>query len=169
MEKDEFGGVEIVKPVVDYSVKSLCRKPYHNHTKGCPNSYKESKKQCPPRAPKIEDVINLNKPVYCIYNIFEIGKHISKMKKKHPDWTEHQLRCCLYWQPVARKQLKERIKNFLKEHRDVINVECPEGCGVNLTVTMKNIGIELEWPPKKLAYQITLLGTPNNGTKRFKR
>jgi len=153
-------GIVIVKPVIDYSVKALCRKPYHNHPGGCPNSYREDKKQCPPRAPKIEDVLDLSKPVYCLYNVYPFGEHTAKMRKKHPDWTEPQVRCCLYWQSTARKQLREQIKKFLKEHRGLINVECPEGCGVNLTATMKTIGIELEWPPETVAYQIILIGSP---------
>jgi hypothetical protein len=37
-------------------------------------------------------------------------------------------------------------------------VNNPEAQGVNLTETMKNVGIILEWPPEKLAYQIVLSG-----------
>lgn len=35
---------------------------------------------------------------------------------------------------------------------------CPEGSGVNITETMKNVGINLEWPPKNYTYQIVLAG-----------
>ena len=145
-----------VKPVIDYSVRALCAKPYHNHRKGCPNL--SVKSCCPPYCPRIEDVIDLSKKVYCIYNVFPIGEHMLNLKKKYPDWTIYQLRCCLYWQPKARKQLKEKIKMFKKQHPDLIIVDSPEGCGVNVTETMKGIGISLEWPPEKYAYQIVLAG-----------
>jgi hypothetical protein len=32
----------------------------------------------------------------------------------------------------------------------------PEAHGLNVTATMKSIGIELEWPPKTVTYQIAL-------------
>ena len=153
-----------VKPVVDYSVISLCCKSYHNHKKGCPNFLK--KKGCPPNCPKIEDVIDLSRTVYCIYNAFPIGEHMDRMKTKYPDWTIYQLRCCLYWQPKARKQLKEKIKLFIKQYPNLVIVGNPEGCGVNVTETMKGIGINLEWPPEKYAYQIVLAGEKNE-IKRF--
>ena len=153
-----------VKPVVDYSVRELCSSPYHNHKKGCPNL--SIKHGCPPHCPKIENVINLSKPVYCIYNIFPIGEYIDRMREKYPDWTIYQLRCCLYWQPKARKQLKEKIKLFRKLYPNLIIVGNPEGGGVNITETMKGIGIVLEWPPEKYAYQIVLAGERND-TKGF--
>ena len=153
-----------VNPVVDYSVRSLCSYPYHLHPKGCPNLNKKG--SCPPHCPRIEDAIDLSKKVYCIYNVFPIGEHMDKMKKKYPDWTIYQLRCCLYWQPKARKQLREKIKLFIKQHRNLIIVGNPEGCGVNVTETMKGIGINLEWPPEKYAYQIVLAGEKNE-IKRF--
>jgi len=33
-----------------------------------------------------------------------------------------------------------------------------EANGVNVTATMKKIGIELEWPPREYAYQVAVLG-----------
>ena len=48
---------------------------------------------------------------------------------------------------------------FLYEHPGETVIKCPEAQGVNLTETMKNAGIELEWPPENVAYQIVLVGT----------
>lgn len=151
---------EIVRPVVDYSMRGLCKTPYHNHKNGCINWANKKRKQRPPHGPKIEDIVDLNKEVYCIYNRFNLGLHVDKMKEKHPEWTYYQLRCVLYWQGKARKELKSHIKNFLRDidQKDFVLVECPEGCGVNVTETMKQIGIELEWPPQKWAYQVVLIG-----------
>lgn len=144
-----------VKVVVDYSVRDLCSRRYYNHPKGCPNI---GKKDCPPHAPKIEDVLDLSQDVYAVYNVFGLGEHVARMKKKHPEWTERQLKCCLYWQPKARKQLKEKIVAFKKQFTGMYIIKNPEACGVNVTATMKTADIRLEWPPEEWSYQIVLGG-----------
>ncbi len=80
------------------------------------------------------------------------------MKQKHPNWSEHQLKCVLYWQNSARKNLKNHIADFLKENNKFTIETCPEAMGVNITETMNQIGIKLEWPPMNIAYQIALAG-----------
>ncbi|KKM69376.1 hypothetical protein LCGC14_1451460 [marine sediment metagenome] len=151
---DQF--YSIVEPVVDHTVRKLCIRPYPNHKKGCPNW--GGKKGCPPQVPLIGKLINLDKIVYAIYNRYEFGDHVERMREKHPKWSKRQLECCLYWQGTARKCLREKIRLFLSDYRDYIIVGCPEGSGVNLTETMKQVGINLEWPPKKYTYQIVLAG-----------
>ena len=80
------------------------------------------------------------------------------MRGKHSNWSKRQLECCLYWQGTARKSLKKKIGEFLCSHSSLFIVSCPEASGVNLTATMKQIGIDLEWPPKEYTYQIVLAG-----------
>jgi hypothetical protein len=150
--------VEVV-PVVDYHVRSLCYAPYPGHEKhGCPNYGK--KDRCPPKAPLIRDLIDLSKPCYAIYNVFDLGAFVEKMREKHPTWSYRQLSCCLYWQPGARRVLKDELKGFAREHRGLVLLGTAEACGVNWTETMKSVGIELQWPPTKFAYQIVLAGHP---------
>ena len=36
---------------------------------------------------------------------------------------------------------------------------CPEANGVNVTRTLKEYGIELEWPPKRIVRQIAIIGS----------
>ena len=36
---------------------------------------------------------------------------------------------------------------------------CPEAMGLDVTATMKSIGVVLEWPPRELAVQVALAGT----------
>jgi len=154
-----------VDPVIDYAVRGLCRKPYHNHPKGCPNWGKD---KCPPKLPKLEDFFDTSKPLYMIWNRFDIGKHIEKTRANHPDWTDYQLRCVLYWQGTARAQLKKNIEEFKKDHPDCVVTTGPEAMGVNITDTMKQFGIELEWPPTKYAYQCAMGGTQKeNMVKSF--
>ena len=151
-------GIIEVKPVIIRSVHSLCVRPYPNHKKGCPRYGK--KKGCPPGIPMFDSFYDLSKSVVAIYNKFDFKGHVDRMREKHPDWSKRQLECCLYWQGTARKQLKERIEmfNFLtvmaSEAYSITTV--PEAMGVNVTETMRKVGIILEWPPVNVAYQIAL-------------
>ena len=153
MQKNYF--IE-VKPIFDKKIRLMCQFPYPGHKKGCPNFNKRS--DCPPKSSLIHKIINLDKKVYAIYNIFDLAAHVNRMKKKHSNWSQRQLYCCLYWQPKARKALKEKISLFLRQFPDLYIVKNPEAQGVNVTQTMFDAGVILEWPPRKMAYQIVLAG-----------
>ncbi len=169
-----------VQPVIDYTVRKLCCSPYPRHDKGrnigCPNfNHKEG---CPPKAPLFDKVFNLNEPVYAILNKFDLDAHVQKMKAGHPNWSDAQLRSCLLWQGRARKQLAKQVSEFILTHPqyDVsmsyyrgiekelgplygkIITASPEAMGVNVTKTLADAGIILEWPPIKVAYQVALAG-----------
>jgi predicted metal-binding protein len=139
-----------VKPVVDTQMRALCVKPYPLHKHGCPNF--DKKAGCPPAAP----IFNHSGDIYAIYNIFPYKQHIESMRQRHPNWSDRQVKCVLYWQGTARKQLRYEIRSFLDTVDDFYIIGCPEAQGVNLTKTMSNVGIELEWPPVNIAYQIVL-------------
>jgi len=147
-----------VEPVIDYSVRKLCAKPYPRHPKGCPNFNKRD--TCPPKALYYDKVYDLTKPVYAIFNVFNFKEHVDKMKLKHPTWSDAQLKCVLYWQGSARKKLKEYIVEFIKQNKRFKVETCPEAMGVNITETMESVGIVLEWPPENLTYQVALAGMP---------
>lgn len=160
-----------VIPVVEPSVRKLCVREYHGHRRGCPNFNKKA--GCPPSVSLIGETIDLTEEVFAIWNVYPFGEHVAKMKKKHPEWSQRQLECCLYWQGTARKQLKGIIEDFFmsfiplgrENYVPMCIVKCPEAQGVNLTETMKTIGVELEWPPKEHACQIVLAGKPHGKTK----
>jgi predicted metal-binding protein len=147
-----------VAPIIDYSVRGLCVKPYPGHVKGCPNFNK--KKGCPPGAAKYDEAYDLNQPVYAIINKFDFKAHTERMRQQHPEWSERQVRCCLYWQPGARKRLLAEIKSFWADlnHRKYSIETCPEAMGVNITETLKNVSVILEWPPETVTYQVALAG-----------
>lgn len=156
-------GVLAVKPVIDSSLRGLCVCPYANHPRGCPNFGKKA--GCPPNAPLLSDFCDLSQPVWIIYNRFDFGAHCERMRASHPDWTYRQISCCLYWQPTARKQLKRAMTTGLQYlesngHRDLVITNSPEAMGLNVTETMRHVGIALEWPPKQYTYQIALVGHP---------
>lgn len=140
------------------SLKRLCIISYSSHRKGCPNYNK--KKGCPPNVRMFDYYFDMTKPIYAIYNAFDIKSHMAKMKEKHPHWTDRQCRNPLYWQKGARKKLKEHIAQFhsLFSDENFAVTTVPEAMGVNVSETMKNIGIILTWPPEKFAYQIALAG-----------
>jgi predicted metal-binding protein len=145
-----------VYSVIDFSIQKLCIYPYRGHPHGCPNYNK--KIGCPPNAKLFHTVFNTNYSMYAIVNRFDLAAHMDKMKKLHPDWSDYQAACCLYWQAGARKNLSLKIKEFLKLYPDYKFTACPEAMGVNVTATMKEVGIALEWPPVRYTYQIALAG-----------
>lgn len=143
--------------VIDQSMRGKCKDSYPNHPKGCPNYNKRH--DCPPKVPLIGKVFDLSKPIYAIWNVFDFGGHVKRMFDKHPKWSDRQAECCLYWQGTARKHRDKEIKAFLNEKGEHLILTTPEACGVNITKTMKNIGIILEWPPKTVTHQVALAGT----------
>ena len=146
-----------VVPVINRAVRQLCVKPYALHPKGCPNYGK--RQTCPPFAPRFDDIYDMSEPVYAVVNEFDIGRHVTTMHEKHPAWSYRQLSCCLYWQAGARKALKDRVilkLTILPSHYEA--TFCPEAMGVDVTATLKNIGIILEWPPQMIARQVALIG-----------
>lgn len=151
-----------VVPVVDYSMRALCATPYPGHKKGCPK-LNSGHSGCPPIAPLFDKHFDIASPVFAIVNEFDIKAHMDKLAKKNTHWTDRQLRCCLYWQATARKQLAEKIKYVLalKQFKDYASTTCPEAMGVNVSETMRTIGIILEWPPIILARQIALIAKPH--------
>jgi len=158
--RSSLGGVERVEPVVDLTVRSLCKRPYPGHKKGCPNYDKRG--SCPPQSRTVYEVLDLGRPVYCIWNVFPFGKHVRRMKRKHLEWSKRQCECCLYWQGTARKELNARIKRFLEScHTRMVVLCCPEAKGINVTETMRSLKIDLEWPPQTVAYQVALVGFPS--------
>lgn len=146
--------------IVDHSMRGKCKDAYQNHPKGCPNFNKRH--DCPPKVPLIGKMFDLDKPVYVIWNVFDFGGHTERMRGKHPEWSERQVECCLYWQGTARKQLKSEIESFTRENGEHLILTTPEACGVNITETMKRIGVDLEWPPVTVSYQVVLAGSRMN-------
>lgn len=85
------------------------------------------------------------------------------MRASNPAWTSRQLECCLYWQPTARKQLAAEIKQFLWSHAGYVADTCPEAGGVNVTETLRRVGVDLEWPPKRIVRQVAIAARPVDG------
>lgn len=144
-----------VKPVIDYSVRALCTTPYPLHPKGCPNVGKCDR--CPPAAPLFDKAFDLELPIFAVINEFDLAGHVERMRQKNTTWSDRQLRCVLYWQGTARKQLNAKIEAALAAAPGYEATWCPEGMGVNVTETLASVGIVLEWPPERIVCQVALL------------
>jgi len=143
-----------IVPVIDYTVRGLCQRPYPNHRKGCPNYGK--KLTCPPQVALWGEICDLGLATWLFFTKFNLAEHRARMKQKHPNWTRRQLDCCLYWQQGAKKPLKEHLKLWAMPGS--FTTICPEAMGINVTETMKQIGIILEWPPETWTYQVAMGG-----------
>jgi len=147
------------KVVVNSSIRSLCVRPYPNHPKGCPNFWK--KETCPPQVGLLGDIYDISKGFRVVWVEFDFGNHRIRMGRKHPNWSQRQVDCCLYWQGGVKKKLREEIQDvmyYLEGRGDFLVTDCPEAMGVNVTETMRNIGVNLEWPPEKIVRKIALIG-----------
>jgi len=160
MKKGEVKLLPLKEIVYQPAVRKLCFRPYPNHKHGCPNYGR--KPYCPPKHLLLDECIDRSKPVYAVAFKFDIGSHAKKMRAKHPDWTERQVYNLYFWQTQARKILFSNAYKFLrqlkKKNKRYYIEYCPEAAGVNLTATMKNIGIRLQWPPRDYSYLIVLIG-----------
>ncbi len=144
------------------SPRALCIASYKNHKRGCPNYGKKA--DCPPLAPMFDEVFDMTKPIYAIYSVYDLKSHMEKMKSRHPQWTETQLRNVLYWQGTAKKYLKENIQRFKQIYSDKgYYVTCsPEAMGVDVLYTMRKAGVPLEWPVSRDVYKVAFAGITLN-------
>lgn len=149
--------------IVKEVVRDWCRLPYPGHLNGCPNFGKSE--QCPPKVKMVYDIFDINKPMWFIYIKFNLEEHSKKMKLLHPNWSEKQCRCCLYWQNKVRKQLKEDCIKFMKAlYKCNISYICtliPEAMGVNVFETANMIGIPVRSEAWPIIYKIALIGSKN--------
>jgi len=161
----------------------LCKLRYPRHKNGCPNiienlhhdSTYPKHPECPPYAMNLNKKYDLSKPSFFCYAKFNIEKQAKNMKKKHPEWTELQCRCCYYWQKSVKKTLREKCQDFSLRYsasgRDEgkLFVEAgkqkrlffelvPEAMGLHVFKTAADIGIFLERNPQNYVYKIAFMG-----------
>jgi len=151
----------LVTPVLDPKVRALCARPYPGHPHGCPNVGQRD--TCPPQARLLQELLDLDRPVWAVWSSFDLGAHVERMRAAHPGWSDRQLVNCLYWQGGARKVLRGEIDTFSRLRPGLLVLKCPEACGLVVTPTMASIGVELQWPPRTIAYQVALAGTSVGG------
>ncbi len=143
--------------IINYQCRGFCKIPYHGHKNGCPNFGKSE--NCPPKSPIVEDYFDLNKDLYFIVEEFDLESHVNKMKLKHPDWNNIQLKNLLYWQNGVRKRLKQKTEKFINDNNpEMIYTLLPEAMGVMVIDTAQKLGIPIEKNPEKKIFKISLVG-----------
>jgi predicted metal-binding protein len=146
---------------IDYRSRDWCKLKYPGHLKGCPNFGLVSHEHCPPHCPKIENFIDLSKPHWFYICKFNLEKHANHLKEKHPDWSDKQIYCCLYWQGIARKHLNKGLEIFINskiDNSDLTYTLLPEAMGVNVFKTLRRADIKFERNPKTFVLKIALIG-----------
>jgi hypothetical protein len=103
-------------------------------------------------------VYDRGQPIYAIVTEFDLATQVARMRAAHPGWSDAQCRCCLYWQPRARKALKAEIQEFARRYPEYNVTVTPEAMGVNVTATLRTAGIILEWPPQRIVLRLSLVG-----------
>jgi len=145
--------------VLDNRSRDWCTFSYPDHPKGCPNYGK--KDTCPPRSSFFQYIIG--PPYYIIGVRFDLEGWANKMKKKHPNWSDRQARCCLYWQGKVNKILKDTCNKFFKNNKVCNKVLYkPEATGVHVFETCRKNGIILERNPSKYVWKIAIIGRKIN-------
>ncbi len=149
----------LVKPRINYKAREWCKLPYPDHPVGCPNY--NHKSTCPPAIPLLEMVYDLSKPCYIVVVEFDMVEHIHKMLSKHPDWSDRQARCVLYWQNGVRKQLQEEADFYARVlPGGLVSTLCPEAMGLNVIATAQLVGVPIKTKPVDKIYKIALLAVP---------
>jgi len=135
-----------------------CSLPYPSHKNGCPNFGKRD--DCPPFAAYFLDVY---KPeIYIAFMRFDFGQYLEQKRKIHPDWTSKALRNPWHFQGHLDSKLRAFVNSELikPDFENFQAVYSPEAMGVNIHLTSRMAGVELEWPPRINMYRITLLAQP---------
>jgi predicted metal-binding protein len=166
---------EINKDSIKFTTKTRrwCRLPYLKHPNGCPNYGKNS--LCPPKAPFLKTTIDKFNHFYLIIGKFNLVKYKKGMLRRHPNWSDRQAKCVLYWQGSAKKHMKEYIKTIYEKHTEnnmfllssgsgFKNVKIPqkkiysmEAAGINVFETLRKNNIEFELKPENYILLVNLL------------
>jgi len=141
---------------INMKARDWCKLPYPDHPKGCPNYGQRA--TCPPDAPLIYNFVDIGKPIFLIAVGFNLENHVNSMLLKHPDWSNRQAKCVLYWQGSVNKLLKQHIKQFLWMYPEYITTLCPEAMGVNVIETARRCGLPIKTKPTKNVFKIALAG-----------
>ena len=162
----KIGGVNWILKVRDLvhapRVRDWCKLPYPNHPHGCPNYGTNEHRLvdgCPPYSCYVTKKFNLNRPLYMVFSEFDLQAYVHRKKLQHPDRTDRQIRCVLYWQGTSKKQLRERVSYAISVLKTDAFSFAPESLGVNVYTTCLRSGLKLELIRKlKTCRHIALLG-----------
>lgn len=117
-------------------ILELCQRPYPGHPYGCPNV-----KKCRGMDIPLFNKLNMDygfEHFYLVYAVFDFKAYKQLRRAEHPDWTDRQVACVLYWQHSVKKRLKDFIEKTRTHNTTSIYVlAC--GSGMNLSF-QANVG-----------------------------
>jgi hypothetical protein len=142
---------------INEGVREWCRLPYPGHPKGCPNY--AIAEECPPKVKKVNEIFDLSKPHYFAVQEFDLMDWAQLMKLRHPKWSDKQARCCLYWQNTVRKKLRNICEAQIGLSERIYTL-LPEAMGVNVFVSARKFGINIDRLAFPTIYKIALIGYP---------
>lgn len=125
------------------TVNYLCTKEYPKHKKGCPNFNR--KQGCPPNILHISQQYDLES-INMLLVRFPFLYYTDLKQQDHPDWSLRELSNQRHWQNHLKGTLNKYWKNIKKEYPEYKLIRNPEGQGVNVEETLKELNIELQWP-----------------------
>ena len=138
--------IKVRKLVLTPETKAWCALPYYDKKHGCPNYKGRCYRGGRLPMTMLYEIMSIHKPIWIVYNEFDLGAHVAKMRAAHPDWSERQLRNVYYWQNQSRSQLQKKVNAaaaILKEKGPIV-ISSGEGNGVNLYATCYHSGLKLE-------------------------
>lgn len=175
MKISDIKCIEVKKENIIFTEKTRlwCQLPYPNHPKGCPNYDKNI--LCPPNATYMDYLVIDYSYFYLVYALFKLKAQRERMLLLHPNWSERQANCVLYWQTSVKKILKERIQEIISNNqkKKIYVLSCGSGfkfrdlnqkkvysmeaVGINVLKTLENAGINYEIKPKNNVVLTTML------------
>lgn len=140
--------------VVNYLARFWCTLPYPDHRHGCPNFSKRP--SCPPEAPLIRNWLQGCTEVSLVVVEFDLAAHMQKMLIKHPQWSERQARCLLYWQPKVDKELRYWTELVAFTRAEPNWTYCPEAMGLDVISTLQGY-LPITRNPKDTVFKVSMI------------
>ena len=145
--------------VIDYRAREWCLMPYPDHPNGCPNFGHNP--ACPPQVCRIEQFVDLDRPMTLVVQEFDLAGHVAKMKRLNPNWSDRQARCVLYWQGGVKRVLRDYCSSLVAAGgTNHVYTLCPEAMGIDVIKTVKQLGIPISTRPDRTGqvFKIALVG-----------
>lgn len=143
--------------IINKNTLKWCHLPYPNHPLGCMNIL-----LCMDSKPiwEIADA-----PFIFVGAKCDFKSYIKEMKELHPNWSERQLKNCLYWQRNIDNRLLIETRKIMWDKKLFFLTQRPEAHRIDVLSTMKNLGYDIERNPENIVWKINLIGA---GKSKFK-
>lgn len=103
----------------------------------------------------------MNMEHYFIVETFDLDAFSNSMKVLHPQWSDKQCKCCLYWQNGVRKRLRQKCDSFIATKKGYTYTLIPEAMGVNVFRTAHRHKLMIRKNPA-VVYKVALVGMARN-------